>query len=232
MADTSALETIEVVVDRFMFKNKLPKEDWMVYLEHAIDVWRQVNIHHGTVYKQSKLTADSLGRVTMPTDLISLIGVYVPWRGRVWWFTYDHGLVTTVTDGAFDDDYGEGLDVTDEPTSSYGATGGKNYYYMKPDWENRLIYLTNMASTQCTVAYVSSGINASSTTYVESKAQPLIDSYLRWQRAIIDGADLGTQRLRKADYDEAVLMYRRTNLMSAQEWKDQLYKLYTQAPAR
>jgi len=234
MADTSGILTLNDVVDRFLVKNKLPKDDYFVYLEHATDCYRELNLHHGSEYKQSVVTADSLGRVTMPTDLVDLIGVYVPYRGRRWFFTYDDNLVTTVTgDGdAFDTDYGEGLDVTDRTSVNYGATAGKNTYYMSVDWNDRIIYITNMASTKCTVVYVSSGVNLDGTTYIMAKTQGVFDAYLRWQKAIIDNQPIGIQQLRKADYDEAVLMLRRTHLPSASEFRDTILQTYVQAPIR
>lgn len=234
MADTNGVIKLVDVIDRFLFKNKLPKDDYFLYLEHAIDCYRDVNLHHGTMYKQSVLTADSLGRVDMPSDLVDLIGVAVPWRGRMWWFTVDNQLVTTVTGtgDTFDEDYGEGLEVTDDVVTGYGARGGKNEYYMKVDWASRKIFITNMANSQCTVVYKSSGVVVDGTTYIPLQVQPVIDAYLRWQKSIVNNDNLGTQQLRKRDYDEAVLMLRRTQLPSANELRDMILKLFTQTISR
>ena len=234
--DTSGIILLQSMVDRWCFKNKINKDDYMVYLEHGYDCFRDINVHHGEIYKQSKLTADSLGRVTMPTDLVDLICVYVPWKGRMWKFTNDPNLVTTVTlvggVDTYDDDYGEGMEPTDNVAYGYGATGGHNPYYMKPDWDSRLIYLTNMESADCTVVDKSTGLLLNGNTYVEVLAQPLFDAYLSWKKAKIDGEPIGIQQLRKADFDEQVLMYRRAHMMSATEFRDQLYRLFTQSAQR
>ena len=75
MADTAALIPLNKVVDRFIFKYRLPPDDYVNYFEHAADCVRELNARAISYITTSTQTVSSLGVINMPSDMIHLVGV-------------------------------------------------------------------------------------------------------------------------------------------------------------
>jgi len=232
MSDTAGVTKIEDVVDRFVYMYRAPMDDWNLYLEHACAFWRQMRVHHGGGFKEEKVAVDADGFITMPTDLLDLIDIYLPKDGGKRFFTRNDNIVPTLTDGSFDESYGEGADVTDARTTSYGAVGGVNDYYYLPIWENREILVKGVTSANVTLIYKSSGIVVDSTTYVPALAEDVIVAKLKKELAYIEGRAIGEQQLREQEFKEALAMFRKTQMPSLNEVKDAFRSVTTQAPTR
>lgn len=236
MAETSGLVKIEDMVDRFIFRYKVQEDDWDLYLEHACAFLSEIRQHHGGGYEEDKVAVDSLGFIDMPTDLLDIVDIYLPKDGEVWYFTRNDGLVTTTTlvngSETFDDDYGEGTNIRDARIDGYGALGGVNDYYYTPIWDDRQILVKGVTSANVTLRYKTTGLDLSGITYVPANAEDVVISKLKMERAYIDDAPQWKQVLCRQDFKESLAMYRKTAMMSANEFKDIWRSVTTQAPMR
>lgn len=122
--------------------------------------------------------------------------------------------------------------ILDYKTTDYGARGGNNTYYYLPDWKRRKIFLNGIPTDTVILQYISSGLSLTGDTYVPAQAAPVVDAYLRWMQADIDGGGINERRDRERVYKEALMMFRRTILPSAQQFKDALLSITTQSPIR
>ncbi len=236
MAETNATLTIQDIVKRFLLKYKISKDDYFLFQEHAYDCTRDLNLFHGRFFSTSRITTSSLGIGDMPDDCEEIISLSQPWNGMEWTFTRrpDMSISFTGDGDTADDDFGtgEGLGINDEKSVGYGAHGAVNYYYWRDDWANRKIYVDSLLSDDFLLTYISSGINLTTATTVPAKTIFVYDAFLRWKQSEFDMMPYTEQNMRKASYDEAIKMLRRTNMPGAVEFKDILRNLTIQAPQR
>ena len=236
MADTNATITIQETVNRFLYKYKISKDDFFLFQEHALDCTRDLNLFHGRFFATSRITTSSLGIGDMPDDCEEIISLSQPWNGMEWTFTRrpDMSISFTGAGSTADADFGtgEGLGINDERSVGYGAHGGVNYYYWRDDWADRKIYVDSLLSDDFLLTYISSGISLTASTVVPTKAIFVFDAFLRWKQSEFDMMPYTEQNMRKASYDEAIKMLRRTNMPGAVEFKDILRNLTVQAPIR
>lgn len=236
MADTNATISIQNIVDRFLFKYKISKDDYFLFQEHAYDCTRDLNLFHGKFFSTSRITTDSLGRADMPDDCEDVISLSQPWNGMKWTFTRrpDMSISFTGAGSTVDDDFGtgEGLGIADDRTFGYGAHGGVNHYYWKDDWRNRKIYIDSLLSDDFLLTYISSGISLTISTVVPAKATFVYDAFLRWKQSEFDMMPYTEQNMRKDSYDDAIMMLRKTNMPGAIEFKDILRQLTVQSIIR
>jgi hypothetical protein len=226
MADTTALIELKKVVDRFVFKYKLPDEDFINYFEHAADCVRELSIHAISSYKDVPLTTTALGILTMPTDMLSLIGVALAYKGQMWYFTEDqYMIIRTDADDQMPTDY-------DSTWASYGVTGAKNLFYFRVDWSERLIYIDGAESTEVRLQYLSSGLNLSAATTVPAIANPAIDAYLRLMQGEIDGKSINEQLKRRRTYEDEFRLLKLQSLPALREIRDYFLSMTTQAIQR
>lgn len=236
MADTSGLVKIEDAVDRFMFRYKVPQDDYAVYLENALAFLSEISVHHGVGYKEEKIAVDSLGFMTMPTDLLDIVDIYIPRGGSIWYFTRNDKLVTTTTtvDGSetFSTTYGEGTNIPDAQTVGLGAVGGINDYYYTPIWADRRVLIKGITSANVTLRYKSTGIDLSGITYIPALAENVMVAKLKSIRAYLEGKPLGEQQMFEQQFDREIAMFRRAQMPSMNEVKDVFRSATTQAPMR
>ena len=236
MADTNATLTIQNIVKRFLLKYKISRNDYFLFQEHAYDCTRDLNLFHGKFFSTSRITTSSLGIADMPDDCEEIINLSQPWNGMMWTFTRrsDMAISFTGAGSTADDDFGtgEGLGITEDMRAGYGAHGGVNYYYWKDDWKNRKIYIDSLLSDDFLLTYIGSGIDLTAATVVPAKTILVYDAYLRWKQSEFDMMPYTEQNMRKASYDEAIAMLRRTNMPGAVEFKDTLRKLTVQTIQR
>ena len=226
MADTTALIELKKVVDRFIFKYKLPDEDFVNYFEHAADCVRDLTMHAISSYHETTVTVSALGVLTMPSDMLSLIGVALAYKGELWYFTEKQYMViqTAVAD-QLPSDYNSNW-------SSYGVTGGANIYYFRVDWEDRKIYIDGAEGEDVQLQYISSGLDLAAPTTVPAIATPAIDAHLRWAQGEIEGKSINEQMKRERKYENEVRLLKLQSLPALREIRDYFLSMTSQAIQR
>ena len=201
MADQAATISLQAIVKRFILKYKVNEDDFINYLEHAADCYRDLNISHLSYFTQANLALDSVGKVAFPTDMIDFISL---------------GIIR-------DDVFYTFIQSTDlsVPTTSiaYGASDNNKYFYYI-DWPNRVIYCQSLVSETVTLRYISSGISTSVETLVPIQCTQVIDAYLRWMQSLMDGAGLGEQQIRENNYVTQVRHLQWQQLPTLEQFKD------------
>lgn len=233
---TSALVTVNSIVDRFLMKNELPTDRAWIYLEHACDAVRELHLYDLPNLVTEKVTIDANGIIELPSDAIGFNGLYKFVDGIKWQFTQRGDIITTTTTTAgvegLDEDYGEGEALKDPKTGTYGGVGGVNDYYYKIDWKARRIFV-NIKSDTAVLEYVTSGIELSGSTYIPDYCSSVIDSYLEWKRSLLDERLMRFAESRERSYQNAENRIRNLiNAMSYDEWRDILLSITTMSPQR
>lgn len=201
MADQAATISLQTIVKRFILKYKINEDDFVNYLEHAADCFRDLNISHLSYLIQADLTLDSVGKVAFPTDMIDFIAF-----GRI--------------EGDVFYSFFQSTDLS-VPTAAVSFDSGnynKFFYYI--DWPNRVLYCQSLVSETVTLRYVSSGISTTAETMVPIQCTQVIDAYLRWMESLMDVAGLGEQQLRKANYDNLIRHLQWQQLPNLEQFKD------------
>ena len=225
MAESSALIELKKVVQRYVFKYKLPNEDFVNYFEHATDCVRDLNVHAISSSRRVPIAVDALGVLAMPTDMIGLVGVALEFKGELWFFTEKQYMIVQAADSVMPTDA--------EPTwSSYGTTGAKNQFYFRADWKGRVIYIDGAESQTVTLVYFSSGLNIDAATTVPTICTPSIDSYLRWAQGEIEGKSINEQLKRERKYEGEFRLLKLQALPSLTDIRDYFLGITTQAAQR
>lgn len=230
MADTGAITNLTKVVDRFLFKNKLTKNDFVNFYEHAADCVRELSIHDMPSYVEEEIAVSSLGIITMPSDMIDFISVGLLWGGELWTFTEKHFMVYT--------DFG-GTDIT-KPTSheygsnGYAATGGKNKYYFKLDWKNRQIMIDGAEGVDVILWYKSSGLGGLGGVSVSVPVimQAAIDAWLYYKKGELEDKSINELLRRDRNYEKQVTLLRNQSIPGVNEIYDYFLAMTTQSIQR
>lgn len=226
MADTTGIIELKKVVDRFILKYKLADEDFINYYEHAADCVRELNHRVISSYQETTETVSALGVLTMPSDMIGLIGVALAYKGELWYFTEkQYMIIKTDADDAMPTDYDTGW-------SSYGVTGASNSYYFRVDWKGRKIYIDGAEGEDVQLQYTSSGLDLTGITSVPAMATGVIDAKLRWAAGEISGKSINEQNRRMRIYENEIRLLKIDQLPSAREVRDIFLSMTTQAIQR
>lgn len=226
MADTAALISLNKIVDRFIFKYKLPEDDYVNYYEHAADCVRELNVHAISSYTEVELEVSSLGVLSMPSDMLGLVGVGLVYKGQIWYFTQNQYMrIMTDADDTMPTDY-------QSTWSSYGVKGGANIFYFRVDWDNRKIYIDGAEGEDVLLQYTSSGLVASGATMVPAIANQSIDAYLRWAQGEIEGKSINEQMKRHRHFEDQFRLLKLQSLPALREIRDYFLSMMTQAIQR
>ena len=237
MADVNALITIEEAVTRYLLKYKKSTDDYTIYTEHACNCVRDYQLHDGVKFRTEKISVDSLGIIELPNDCVKVHDVCVAYRGEWWSFTERPDMInTTTTVGTtetHDSDFGEGVDLLDNKTYTYGSKGGVNQYYYKVDYNARRIFCDGIISDTVILKYVSNGINADGDTYIPEMMTPMLDSYLLWKETYWLTPLVRERQGRERDYmNERMRVRNVLNAMTIAQFKDVFWGSVTQSPHR
>jgi hypothetical protein len=101
----------------------------------------------------------------------------------------------------------------------YVASEWNKYFYFI-DWPSRVIYCQSLPLEEITVRYISSGVSTTAETVVPIQCTQVIDAYLRWKQAEMDGANLGDLQIRKVFYDEQIRHLQWQMLPTLEQFKD------------
>jgi len=226
MADTAALISLNKAIDRFIFKYKLSPDDYVNYFDHAADCVRELNKSVISSYQQTSVAVDSLGMLSMPSDMIGLIGVALEYKGELWYFTEKNYMI--IRDAADD------VMPTDQQASwsSYGVTGADNLFFFKVHWRDRKIYIDGAESQNVILQYISSGLVVSGATTIPAEATKALDAYLRWAQGEIEGKSINEQMKRERKYENEIRLLKVDQLPSLREVRDYFLSMTTQAIQR
>ena len=237
MADTNALIKIDEAITRFMLKYEKSTNRFFSYLERACQCYVNFNLYDANIVTYQKVTLDALGKwIDMPDDMIEFKDLVSPINGSFWPASEQDGMViTTTTTGGIegqDSAQGEGVTIDQPRITGYGAKGGWNKFKYKLDWKQRRIYMDTAITDYLVLLYVPSGINASGDTQVPLYFLDVIDDYLQWKDAVMDG------RVQEEPMREQRYYYTKKRVkdmiysMSLAQWQDLIYKNITQSPQR
>lgn len=201
MADQAATVALQTIVKRFILKYKIYEDDYINYLEHAVDCFRDLNISHLSYFKQADLTLDAVGKVSFPNDMIDFIALGVVRDDVFYTFVQSTDLSIPTSVSSYD-----------------GSAWNKYFYYL--DWPGRQIYCQSLPTETVTIRYISSGINSGAETMVPVQCTQVIDAYLRWKQAQMDGAGLGEQQIREVNYVNEVRHLQWQQLPTLEQFKD------------
>lgn len=201
MADQAATVALQTIVKRFILKYKIYEDDYINYLEHAVDCFRDLNISHLSYFKQADLTLDAVGKVSFPNDMIDFIALGVIRDDVFYTFVQSTDLSIPTSVSSYD-----------------GSAWNKYFYYL--DWPGRQIYCQSLPTETVTIRYISSGINSGAETMVPVQCTQVIDAYLRWKQAQMDGAGLGEQQIREVNYINEVRHLQWQQLPTLEQFKD------------
>ncbi len=221
MAHSPALREIGKYVDNYIMKKKLMQDDYFVFLQHACDCYRKINLRHSNEVMTVKVAVSALGIIEWPSDMIGFGFLAVPINGELWTFTRKGRKVmtTTTTLGVEGQDatMGEGVDVTDSVYTGIGGRGGVNAYYLNIDERARRITCDGFKSDTAILQYTSDGLVVSGATYIPTKCEPVLDAYLSWQIELIEPRSIGMIRELKNNYDNEIKELRILNLMPSKD---------------
>lgn len=238
MALSDAFANINDVVDRFMFKYKIPLEDAALYTEHACECYRKIRARHSDATTTRKVTVSALGIIEMPADCITVIDVMIPINGEWWSSTLRKQMVNTTTGTGIaetrnDANQGEGQDIDSPNYNTYGGSGGANNYYHMVDYDARRIFMDGITTEYVVLIMTTSGINLDGDTLVPEKCVPSLDAYMYWKKAWWDGSPMNEKQYREKIFTDEIQELRIVSFMpSASVLRDVFNSTNTQAPKR
>ena len=205
MADTTALTSLRNIVNRARRLGRISEDRDPSLFLLAMDAMRDLSLFHLPQKNSIKVTADSLGRIQFPTDLLRFLSLSVPFRGRDLLFTKDKALVSTSTKTTtyelLDAEYGEGINPNDNYNVTYTKGGGSSVYF---SLNERLRYaqVIGYQGTELTLTYVSSGISGSPEGVEIPKIyEPAIVAFILWRESEYDTTlSLGERKFREDKY--------------------------------
>jgi len=234
---TNALIDINTIVTRFLLKYKLSTEDAVIYTEHCANCVRDFHLYDSPNVVSEKIAISALGIIEMPGDMVGFNGLFSTTEGELWSFTERDRIVNTTTfTGAVegqDSAFGEGAVLNDPRSDTYGGLGGVNDYYYTIDWKARRIFCEGIKSTTVLLRYTTSGVETSGVTYVPEFITPMLDAYMLWRSSYWIPPMVREREMLEKDYTKAEAKVRTLiNAMTADQWRDLLLSITSQAPIR
>jgi hypothetical protein len=233
MADISGWTTLKKIVQEIMFETDKPQANFKKFMHHVINGVRDLNMYHFNNLKTTKLTANDIGAISMPSDFVSFLALSVQDGGKLWTITKDDELIptTTGTPETLDSDVGEGVAVDTGTNYGYRTTGAKNDFYFTVDHRNNRFLVRNTPGTTKTffLQYVSAGIDPSdgNSALIPVKLKDPLKWYALYKDAL--ASDFGNKNLvgmYKNEYREEVSKLRFLELPTADEIRDIIYSTY------
>ena len=235
MAEISGLKTLKQVVEELIFTGDKSMTDYARYLQLAIRGFKDSRLFHLKGFtKVLKCAVSDIKTITLPDDYLSFISVVVPINGQYWSLTEKESLVFSQSGVALDTDDGEGVDVSDGYSVSYGDVGGvNNMGYVKLDENNNRIIVNSLEATRTDVflIYISTGINEAGTdTYVPDAIVPMLHFYILYKDALMHESPRAKEL--KAEYECELDKVRYLQMDSIQTIRDVLCSSFTSTPTR
>lgn len=144
---------------------KLPEEEYSRVWRLLINVYRDMNLNHISNVKMSKQAMDSNHIVYYPDDMLELVKIYVPYRGRLEPLT-ETNIVPTVSlrmgrlENNLEDGEGEAIAV--ETRGMMAKPHNMMGYYYNYKYERYIKFLVE-SRTEVLLAYKTSGLSTDDT---------------------------------------------------------------------
>lgn len=220
MSDTSALVTLDQVVEGLLGLTGRPETQYIKMKELAIRCYSELNITTlPSATRIDKFEMDFNNVVSLPSCIIQVDSVYVPVNGQLWPLTKNQRIDPTDVDGE---------DITAQTGVGLASRGGNNmegyYYYDRP---NRRIIIRNMERSEVIIKFTSSGTSLTGKTYIPKEARAAIEFYVLWQLELFAmGKAYNKALLYKEEFErqKAILRGMRFNL---DEFLDVIYSTMT-----
>ncbi|MBN1683750.1 hypothetical protein JW865_09395 [Candidatus Bathyarchaeota archaeon] len=213
MSDTISIQTLDSVVNKALLtlpENQRSLSNRDRFLEFAIDALRNLRLTTtNSGAKTVKIEPNAVNRFDFPYDMEQFISLGVPVNGKIWWLTRNNDIINTKTvigiDESLDEDDGEGIDLAVSQSDSFDSIGGINSQgYFTLDFENREIIVNANTRSELLLRYISSGINNSGETYIESKYIRAIIAYILWMDVDYDRtAPMNMKEQYKSRFEES-----------------------------
>lgn len=237
MADLSGWLTIKKMVKEILLETGRDEGYEKLCMHHVINGVRELNIFHYDNVKTSKVTANSLGMIDLPSDFIKEVRLSMNHGGLMFPLTRQDDIIrtTTLESGAYtvDSDIGEGVALDDGGDYRYATMGAKNDYYYTIDHRNSVIIIRSIPESTRTffLQYISDGIDTSdgNSTLIPVKIKKALKYYVMLQDAIMnDTIDKRLVSLYERNYNGAVSELNFIELPSATELEDMIYATYSE----
>jgi hypothetical protein len=237
MADTSGWITIKKMTQEILFETGRDPGFYKRCMHHVINGVREMNKFHYDNVKTVKVTANSIGVISLPDDFIKEIRLAMNYAGLMYDLTRQDMMVRTLSDAdsdgsySLDADIGEGIALDKGGDYRYSTMGAKNDYYYTFDYLNSRILVREIPTRTFFLQYISSGINETdgNGTLIPVKIKEALKSYVLYKDALM--SDRGNKKflgLYKQEYHEEVSKLHFLELPSAQELQDILYSTYSE----
>lgn len=234
MADSSGWITLKQLVKELLLEtghDLAMEKQWMQF---AINGMKELHMFHVSNVKTTKVTCNSVGIISFPTDYLGFVGLHMNYGGRLYPLTLASDMVYTLSDESnsvsLDTDIGEGVDLDKGADYSYATSGGKNDYYYQLDDENNRIIVKNSPTRTLFLAYISSGIDLTSGTgtNIPVKAVEALKSFILWRYHLRDiQSDKRMVAMYERDWWEQVSKLKFFQLPTSEELEDIIYSTYS-----
>lgn len=235
MADLPALVTIKSIVEEAIWLARKDQNEYNRFFQYAINGFRRLNTFNIDNVKTEKLVMDSNHIIAMPSDLIKLIDVSVPIKGKKVSLSSEPRMVNTTTIAygleTRDESDGENVriakDVTGfnaEPANVYGS------YFV--DMRNRRLIFNTDYRSEVIVDYTTSGIS-NENDLVPVYVKDALVAYMRLEDALNDPKATGSMiAIRKELWDDSQRDLNTFNMPSLDELRDALNNGNSGVPQR
>jgi hypothetical protein len=190
MSNISALYTIDQLINDLLLsqpESQRTDSEYKRYFNFAISGLRELRLLYTEDGKNIiKVEPDNVNRINFPSDMEEFIALGVPVQGKIWWLTRKNDMIPTKTvvglDESLDSDDDEGELLQNAQSNTFSSVGGINLQgYYTIDNKNREIIINNTQRTELLLAYTSSGVELSSTTYFPTKYVEALKSWISWK---------------------------------------------------
>ena len=240
---TDGTQTIKEVVKKALWAAKKARSNYFLFLELAIDAYRELRLHavtEGKTWRKCTVTAFSggatgTGYVSFPEEFEDFIGIYVPIDGEMWPLTRRDGIITTTTlSGAIetqDSDVGEGVSIEHEIIQNQGGQNLQGYYTI--DWDNQRIFVNHLTATEVILLYKTSGVGINTTTWVPNKYIPCMIAKMLYAFVQYDDNVNPNRRMElEANMNREEIKLRNLESPTLEEFMDAIYSTYYLTPKR
>lgn len=225
MANISSSIAIDAFVRRLLAKEGKDNDDYMRYLQIALDGLREMHIHDFEKVETKVVTVNTTTNTfSLPTDFVRHVWVATVIDGRWWTYTEDDTMAPLEDDDSTTIQSSLPNISQYHLADSYGQAGGWNKYYMRVDRKNGVIQVGGYTPSIVVLRYVSNGIDSGGSITVPDFSLPALEAYVRFSIADYDEvAESHVIRL-KRQYDDARKKMKRVMRPTLQEVIDTVYK--------
>lgn len=239
MADSSGWITIKQMTNEILFETDRDRSYFKKCMHHVLNGVREMYKFHTGSLRTTKVTASSVGAISLPSDYISFIGLYINYSGLLWSLTRQDLIVPTLSDNnddgsySLDSDLGEGENLDTGKDLRYATSGAKNdYYYVIDERNERILVRGGMIPTRTLfLQYVSSGIDLDdgNDTRIPIKLKEALKMWVLYRDSVMSkDSDKRMAAFYENEYNKEISKLRFLELPTSDELRDILYSTYSE----